>query len=472
MSTSLDHVQTAFEIDPPDIKPWLISGLRSVLPLWLRWQCGITEIEDRYIDRLIDLIQKMNKGKVRCLIAFRHPTIDDQFALFHLFAYSLPKAAKKQGTKFAKSPHCYYVYDRGIPLWAGKHVAWLYPRTGGIPISRGKLDRDALRMIRHYIVNGEYPVVISPEGGTNNHNELVNPLEPGVAQMGFWAAEDLEKAGRDETVVILPVGVQYEYLGAPWEQVDQFLMQLESDCGISKPALRSPTMEERYERLYGLGEYLLDEMGQHYQKYYAAYAPEPKEIVTKSAQATSEVVTATKPEIADRLPLLLDHMLRVAEAHFKIKPKGTFIDRCRRLEAAGFEQIFRTDIDDLNSISPLEKGLADHLAKEANSSQWHMRIAETLTAISGNYIKESPTPTRFADVLQQVWRAVARVKSQTFGRPPYLGDRKCTISIGEPISISDRYAEYKSDRQNARRVVNDVTCDLQHALEGLIFPSK
>jgi hypothetical protein len=165
-------------------------------------------------------------------------------------------------------------------------------------------------------------------------------------------------------------------------------------------------------------------------------------------------------------------MLRVAEAHFKIKPNGTFIDRCRRLEAAGFEQIFRTDIDDLNSLSPLEKGLADHLAKEANSSHWHMRIAETLTAISGSYVKESPTPTRFSDVLQQVWRAVSRVKGGTFGRPPYLGDRKCTISIGEPISISDRYAEYKSNRQNARKMVSDVTSDLQNALEGLIFSSK
>jgi hypothetical protein len=468
MSTSLDRVQTVFEIEPPNIKPWLVAGLRSVLPFWLRWQCGITAIEERYIERILELNQKMQAGKVRYLIAFRHPTIDDQFALFHFFAYAMRKAAQQQGIKFTQPPHCYYVYDRGIPLWAGKHVAWLYPRTGGIPISRGKLDREALRMIRHYIVNGEYPVVISPEGGTNNHNELVNPLEPGVAQMGFWAAEDLEKAGRHETVAILPVGVQYEYLGNPWDKVDQFLMQLEQDCGITKPELRSPSMEERYERLYALGEYLLNEVGKHYQKYYAAYTPESPAM----AAVTDNPAIAHNETIGDRLPLLLDHMLRVSEAHFKIKPKGTFIDRCRRLEAAGFEQIFRTDINDLDAIPPLEKGLADHLAKEANSSHWHMRIAETLTAISGSYIKESPTPTRFADVLQQVWRAVARVKGQTYGRPPYLGDRKCTISIGEPISISDRYGEYQSNRKNARQVVNDVTCDLQHALEGLIFPSK
>jgi hypothetical protein len=222
MSTSLDHVQIAYEIDPPQIKPWLLSGLRLLLPFWLRWQCGITQIEDRYTERLVELTQKMQSGKVRYLLAFRHPTIDDQFVLFHLIANSIHKAAQKQGVKFAKPVHLLLCLRSRHSPWAGKHVAWLYPRTGGIPISRGKLDREALRLIRQYIINGEYPVAISPEGGTNNHNELVNPLEPGVAQMGFWAAEDLEKAGRDETVMILPVGVQYEYLDTPWDKLTIF----------------------------------------------------------------------------------------------------------------------------------------------------------------------------------------------------------------------------------------------------------
>jgi hypothetical protein len=71
-------------------------------------------------------------------------------------------------------------------------------------------------------------------------------------------------------------------------------MQLEHDCGIDKPALRSPSMEARYERLYALGEYLLNQVGKHYQKYYAAYAPEVASAgVIEAAAALKSASTAS-----------------------------------------------------------------------------------------------------------------------------------------------------------------------------------
>ncbi|MEH1845996.1 MAG: 1-acyl-sn-glycerol-3-phosphate acyltransferase, partial [Nostoc sp.] len=51
---------------------------------------------------------------------------------------------------------------------------------------------------------------------------------------------------------------------------------------------------------------------------------------------------------------------------------------------------------------------------------------------------------------------------------PQLGKQKVKITVGEPISVSERYPAYKENRLGARQAVAEVTNDLQHALEGLI----
>ncbi|AFY69984.1 phospholipid/glycerol acyltransferase [Thalassoporum mexicanum PCC 7367] len=456
---NLDRVQPAMKHLPPNLQPWVVSTAKLILPVWLRQRCGITEIEERNIERFIQINQQFQAGKVRYLLAFRHPTIDDQFALFHLFAKATSHATKQMGIKLERPIHSYYVYDRGIPLWAGNLATWFYPRTGGISINRGKLDRQALRTLRQTMVDGDFPLAISPEGDANNHNERVNRLEPGAAQIGFWTVEELAKADRQEQVMILPVGLQYEYLGNPWPNIDRFLMDLECECGVDKAPLRSPTMTERYQRLRDFGNYLIDYTGDFYQRFYRDHMPEPKPDSEHSET------------IGDRLEQLLDTILRIAESHFKIKPNGSFIERCRRLEAAGWEQIFRNDIPDPKSRAPLEQGLADRLAKEANSSLSHMRIAEGLAAITGDYVVNHLSASRFVDILQLIWRGIRSAKGKSFGRAPYLGKRKCTISIGEPLVVNDYYREYSSSRAGAKTAIADLTNNLQTAMEHLIFPS-
>jgi hypothetical protein len=42
------------------------------------------------------------------------------------------------------------------------------------------------------------------------------------------------------------------------------------------------------------------------------------------------------------------------------------------------------------------------------------------------------------------------------------------MTVGEPISVSDRWSTYQTSRQAARQSVTDLTKDLQKALESLI----
>jgi len=437
----------------PQIQEWLLAGLRSLLPFWLRWKCHITSINTLNLEPLVKLSEQFRASKVRYILAFRHPTIDDQFAMFHLVASALPK-----GSKSLKNFSSYYVYDRGIPLWAGEIIAYLYPRSGGIPIHRGKLDRQGLQAIRKFLVDGEYPIAISPEGGTNGHSEQVANLEPGVVQIGFWGCEDLAASNRQEQVVIVPVGIQYQYLGNPWDRIDQLLMDLEQECGMSHPPIEP---DQRYARLYALGEHLIELVDRHYQQFY----PSSKSEVKNDSESTSPEVV----EFGDRLRALLDQILRVAETSFGINGKGTLTDRSRRLEQAGWDRIFRSDSE---TLSVLERGLADQVAKEANMSHWHLRIAESLTAITGDYVKSHPSPTRFAEILLLIWRSLSRVKNQPFGKSPYLGDRSCLISIGEEIIVSDYFLQYQSSRANAKACVATLTTKLQTSLEELIQPSE
>ena len=188
------------------------------------------------------------------MLAFRHPTTDDPFGMLYLLAHAVPEQAKVMGIKFDKHPHSGFVYDRGISLWAGAYIDWLFPALGGISTFRSKLDRAALNLMRKQITHGEEPLSMAPEGGTNGKSEIVAELEPGIAQIGFWAAEDLLKEGRSEEMLIIPVGIQYEYSSDAWGKIDQAIATIEKECGLSKGEI---TKDNRYQRLYDLGDYLV-----------------------------------------------------------------------------------------------------------------------------------------------------------------------------------------------------------------------
>jgi hypothetical protein len=99
---------------------------------------------------------------------------------------------------------------------------------------------------------------------------------------------------------------------------------------------------------------------------------------------------------------------------------------------------------------------------------WHMRLVESFVAVSGNYIRENPTVERFAETTLILWQMISKIKGDKRLQHPQLGKQKVKITVGEPISISERYPAYKENRLGARQAVADVTNDLQHALESLI----
>lgn len=451
MPNSVNQAQPPLKFIAPQFNPTVLRVVRFLLPGWIRLRSPLAEIQGQNLERLAQLYQQFEQGKIRFIIAFRHPSIRDPLALVYTLWHLLPQAAKTGNISLSQPTHAHFLYDRGIPLWAGPAVGWLFSQLGGISILRGKLDRLGLRTAREMFATGQFPLALAPEGATNGHNELISPIEPGIAQMGFWCAEDLQKAGTNQEVFIVPLGIKYHYLQEDWEALESLMTAMESDCGLPPlPDAKNvpPSAATLYPRLIRLGNHLLSLMEAFYREFYH-----------------QDIPTDNKKELPVRLKVILDVALQVAEQYFDIKPKGGLVDRCRRLEQAGWDCIYREDIENPEALSPVERGLANLVAEEASLRMWHMRLVESFVAVTGQYVRENPTFERFAETTLLVAKTISRIKGGNPFAGELLGQQRVVLQVGEPLSVTTRWDAYQTNRRSA---VSELTADLQGALEAMI----
>ncbi len=457
------------EFLPPKFNLLVLRIVIGLLPYWLQSKLKICQIEAIHIDRLVEVYKQSQMGRLRLILAFRHPSGDDPFCLAYLLTRILPAAARAHHISLQSPVFAHFLYDRQIILWAGEFVSWLYPKLGGIPIHRGKTDRLALKTARDLLVNGSMPLALAPEGRTNGHSELIDPIESGAAQLGFWAMEDLVKVGRlEEDVAILPIGIQYYYVDEPWGKLEQLLDRIERECGLEVDRHNSLVAigqnDQRamrkliYDRFYKLSQYLLYQMENFYAQFYHYDIPVRLPL--------EEIISRT--DIAQRFQQLLDFVLAVSESYFNLKPKGTKADRCRRIEQAGWNWIYREELQSPSRLSPISRKLADRIATEADLRIWHMRIVESFIAVTGTYVKDKPTIDRFAEITLLLWDLVARINGTAPSNRPILGKRRVKMTIGNPIPISDYWDRYKSGRREAKQAVVDLTQELQTLMDGTI----
>ncbi|AFY59456.1 1-acyl-sn-glycerol-3-phosphate acyltransferase [Synechococcus sp. PCC 6312] len=452
MSSSGRQAQPPLEFLPPTYNALVRWGFAQLLPLWMRWQMGLEQIEGGHLERLVQAYEQFQQGQARILLAFRHPSTDDPLCMGYLLWHLVPRQARQMGVKLKLPIHSYFLYDRGIPLWAGDGVGWLFGQLGGSSIMRGKLDTQALRAARELLVRGEFPLAAAPEGATNNQSELVSPLEPGIAQMGFWCLEDLIKAGRLEEVLIIPIGVQYSLLKPSWCKLGQVLKQLETQAGCQPPT-PAHDPESLYQRLFHLATHLLSIIERFYVASYHITIPE-----LPPCQGPNQ-------ELATRLKRLLDIVLHVAEEFFGIKPSENLVDRCRRVEQAAWERMFRQDLEQL---SPVERGFANWLAQEAELRLRHMRLAERFTSITGHYVREKNSPDRFAEVLFILARTLCWIEDKPQPDSLFLGPRRVRLTVAPVIPLREYWPEYQQNRRQARQVVQTVTAKIGQSYEEII----
>jgi Acyltransferase len=453
---------------PPKLNIWVLRLVAVVLPYWLKHKLDITQFDVADIDRLVEVYKQSQMGRLRLILAFRHPSSDDSFCLGYLLTKKLPTAARKHRISLRSPVFAHFLYDRGVSLWAGKSANWLYPRLGSIPIHRGRSSKVGLRAARELLVNGQMPLAIAPEGRRNGHGEFVSALDTGAAQIGFWAMEDLIANGRSEDVLIVPIGIQYYYLDEPWDKLEDLMHQLELDCGLvvdrydSIVAIRQsdgrPMRKLLYDRFYNLSQHLLYQIENFYAQFYHYKIPD-RPPLDRSISRT---------EIDRRVQSVLAFALKISETYFNLEPNGSNLDRCRQIEQAGSDWIYREELTPPASLDRVSRQLADRIATEADLRMWHMRILENLRAITDSYVKDRPTIDRFAEVTLLLWDLITQIKAEQPLNRPILGKRRVQMTICNPIPLSDYWDRYKIDAREARQATIDLTQELQTAMEGTI----
>ena len=379
-------------------------------------------------------------GSSSLLIAFRHPSPRDPLVLADLFWNRVPHAAKALGHPLPRPVLLRFLYDRGIPLWAGPVIGWLLQRSGGIAIHRGRLDRPALAQARAVLAQGRHALVVAPEGATNNLSGEMAPLEPGVAQLAFWAAEDLNKDGDNRALKVLPVGIRYSWRQQRWTALDERLTALENHLGVDGP--QNPTddhFNEHRSRLLNIGAALMTAL---------------------------EQMERLRPEearpLTERIETYRLHGLAKAEAHFQLRAGGTLQERCRRIEQAAWDRIYREGLEDL---PPLKRSLADWEAREADLQLTRMRLVEHFTSVSGHYVSDQPAFDRLAEMLLLVEEAIGWIEDRPWNGGPSLGPQSVELSLGKALDVRPRLVEYQ---QNRRRAVQRLTHALEQELNKLL----
>jgi hypothetical protein len=401
---------------------------------------------------LAQLWQQFQQGNLRLILAFRHVEVDDPLCGLYLLSRTLPQVAQEQGIALRLPLHAHFLYERGMPLWAGQWLGWGLSHLGGIPIRRGRQpDWSGLRQARQLLREGEWPLAIAPEGATNGHSERVGPLEPGAAQLAFWCIDDLVKSGQDTPVLMVPIGIQYHYVSPDWPRLNRLLTRLERESGLSREQAPAATLKQSsYQRLTSLGEHLLDKLATFYHRFY------------------HQPSTDVPGDCSERLPALLEAAVQVAEHYFGLTGRGTLAERCRRVEEAGWTYIYREDLSDRRTLSPLDRGLADWVAQEASLRMVHMRLVETFVAANETYLKEKPSFERCAEMALLMFDLLARIRGEKLPSRPRLGDRRVTLTVGQPLAVNERYATYRTSHHAARQTIAELTAELQQALEDMI----
>lgn len=116
-------------------------------------------------------------------------------------------------------------------------------RLGCFSLYREGLDRASLNMAIELLEQESRPLIIFPEGYVSRHNELLNPLNEGVAFMARSAAKKRAKATPASQVVVHPVALRYLCVGDVRAAIEPVLTEIESR--LSWGPQRQRTIEDR-----------------------------------------------------------------------------------------------------------------------------------------------------------------------------------------------------------------------------------
>ena len=233
------------DFKPPKENRVVIGSVKLMLPLLMRLSQRVQGVEmDRAsLDRL------KSTDEFPTILVPNHPNRADPHVMFAV--------SNRVGKPF-RFMCARETFDRKL---AGlKCRGFFMTRLGSYSVVRGAVDRDSFRMTRDMLAKGSHKLVIFGEGEISHQNETIMPFESGVAQFGFWALHDMERADNIKPLYLLPVGLKYVYKKDMWIEIEQAITNLE--LNVLPEGAEPPT--DLYDRVKNIGGSLLGSLAREY----------------------------------------------------------------------------------------------------------------------------------------------------------------------------------------------------------------
>jgi 1-acyl-sn-glycerol-3-phosphate acyltransferase len=414
-----------FGFRPPRLSRPVVRLAHTLTPAVARrlWRIEGMEFDPDGLEALRAL-----KGQ-RVVLCPNHPTGLDPLVLFRL--------SSLLGEDFS--------YLACQEAFANPLKGWLMQRVGCYSIIRGTADRDSFRMSRELLAAGERWVVMFPEGEACGQNDIVMPFQEGIAQMAFWALEDLAKKGesprtdavrpRTDAVrpplYLVPVALKYAYKRDMRPEFDRVLARLERKLEVAAPS-RDLDPRVLYERLRHIGEAVL-------------VAIEKKQGLRPAKDASLD----------DRVQQVKEHLVSRVAASLGVKLRSgqPLLDRVRTLFNAADRLVH-----DEPAGSDYEREL--HRRRQEEVRPLYDDLARVLRFIAtyDGYVRETMTAERFAEVL-------VRLEWEVSGKEDWLAPREVSVKLGEPLNVAEHWEAYRQDKRN---VVTGVTMQLEGSVRLLL----
>ncbi len=495
MRKRIQEAQKKLSFIPPKLNRGVLAFGRLIAPLYLRFALGLKMRKVEGIERLIDAYREFLEGKSKLILVFRHSHVHDAQVMFHLVNSILPKAARRSGKKLRRRPHVHFLYGRGVPLWAGRYLAWIFSRIGAIPVSHRRLDRISIDMIRDFIISSEFPLALAPEGQVTYHNRYVYEIEPGFAQIALWAAQELERAqaSRDQQktraansiaserkrgtgpgadrVVILPISQYYGYGDDPLQIFDDIVTRIERESAYSLLGEREREQKEggaesengnmrvgelastqvspegsaradyefeaRRRRLEVAGRYVLDLLEEFYRRFYhidfegASEGEEEEGGNEEDGEAPGTGFTR------GRVEHITDALLRMQEERLGISaPYRGFTPRIFTVRQAGWRHVFRLDPKHRERRSELEKSTDDYVAAETDLFSRHLEVVDALSYLRPEYGTEYGDANMLVETALNLYDVTLRLRGGDISDRPDIRPTYVSVTVGDPVPLS------------------------------------
>ncbi|HTE20346.1 MAG TPA: 1-acyl-sn-glycerol-3-phosphate acyltransferase [Armatimonadota bacterium] len=392
---------------PPRDNPLMVRLVNSVLPVAAHLLANIRDVEVPPED--FAHLRELHAH--RALLSPNHPTGMDPVVLLwvsRMLGRSFNYLAAREALQGPKG--------------------WLLNQVGAYSVIRGIADRESLRTTRRLLAEQDRKVVIFPEGEVYEHNDRLLAFQSGVAQIGFWALDDLVKAGKTAALPILPVAIKYRCVDSPRPAIENGLRGLERALNLAPAANLGA-----YQRLCRIGD---------------------RVISTLERQVGLPV--SEGGDLGPRIAAGRQRMLqRVAEAiHVEVNEEQSPADQIHLLFHELKEWVGTLPED----ASDYDRRLYGHRVEVATPLFNDLQRLQSFIAVTGDYVAAEATAERFLDVM-------GRLEQEVFGEVRNRVPRQALVRIAPPIPLEERYDDY---RKNKRAVVAAVTGDLETAIRGML----